>query len=140
MTTPIRTETEANRQLITAIMDALAEGDRQPFGAAMHDDAVWIMKGSTAWSGTYRGRKDIGARLLRPLYAQFTSTYKNRARSIHADGDTVIVECEGEVMTVSGAPYNNQYCYIFRLAGGQIVEMTEYMDTALVDRVLGPPA
>jgi len=140
MTARIQTNTEANRQLITAVMDALSRGERAPFGAAMHEEAVWIMKGATAWSGTYRGRAEIAARLLTPLFAQFTGQYRNRPVRILADGDFVVVECEGEVMTRSGAPYNNQYCYIFRLEGGLIRELTEYMDTALVDRVLGPPA
>lgn len=133
-------ETEQNRALITRVMAALAEGDRAPFAAAMHEDAAWIMKGTTEWSGAYHGTADIRARLLKPLYDNFTSTYRNRASAILADGDRVVVECEGDVMTRSGAPYNNQYCYLFRLEGGKIVELVEYMDTALVDRVLEKPA
>lgn len=133
-------QTDTNRQLITSIMNALAGGDRAPFGAAMHEAVVWTMKGTTPWSGTYRGRQEIGTRLLKPLYAQFASQYRNRPLRILADGDFVVVECEGDVMTISSVPYNNQYCYIFRMQDGKIREMTEYMDTALVERVLGPPA
>jgi ketosteroid isomerase-like protein len=30
-----------------------------------------------------------------------------------------------------------QYCFIYRLAGGRITEVTEYLDTELVTEVLG---
>jgi uncharacterized protein len=57
-----------------------------------------------------------------------------------AEGDIVVVECQGEVATTSGQAYNNSYCYICRLRDGMICELTEYMDTKLVDEVLGKPA
>jgi uncharacterized protein len=44
------------------------------------------------------------------------------------------------VTTKNGKPYNNEYCYVIRLAGGQMRELTEYLDTALVERVLDAPA
>ena len=33
-------------------------------------------------------------------------------------------------------PYNNTYCFVFRLSGGKIREITEYCDTDLIARVL----
>ena len=39
----------------------------------------------------------------------------------------------------SGERYANTYCLVIRLAPGQLREMTEYMDTAFVERVLQPP-
>jgi ketosteroid isomerase-like protein len=49
------------------------------------------------------------------------------------------VQCEGEATTLSGAQYANSYCFVIRVADGKLRELTEYMDTALVDRVLQPP-
>ena len=43
-------------------------------------------------------------------------------------------------VTNSGAPYNNSYCFVFRLSGGRLAEVTEYMDTELVTAALGAPA
>jgi uncharacterized protein len=40
---------------------------------------------------------------------------------------------------VSGKRYANTYCFVIRMAEGQLRELTEYMDTALVERVLEPP-
>lgn len=39
----------------------------------------------------------------------------------------------------AGDPYQNSYCWIFRLVDGQVVELTEYADTALIDAVLQAP-
>jgi hypothetical protein len=51
----------------------------------------------------------------------------------------VVAECQGDATTVAGEPYANTYCFVIRIVEGKLREMTEYMDTALVERVLGPP-
>jgi uncharacterized protein len=42
-------------------------------------------------------------------------------------------------MTKKGQPYNNVYCFVIRIADGKMRELEEYVDTALVDAVLGTP-
>jgi len=128
-----------NKSLIQSIMEARARRDHQPFRAAMADDFVWRIIGSTAWSGTYAGKAEVEERLLKPLYAQFTAPSRITPTRILADGDYVVVQCEGDATTISGQRYANTYCLVIRLEDGQLREMTEYMDTALVDRVLSPP-
>ena len=54
-----------------------------------------------------------------------------------AEGDIVIAQTAGTAETVDGKPYNNSYCQVMRIADGKIVEVKEYMDTALVDDVFG---
>ncbi len=129
----------ANKELMQEIYDELSKGNRMPFRDAMAEDFRWIMKGRTAWSRTYEGRAAVRAELFQPLFAQFEDGYKNKPIRLFADGDHVIVECEGSVTTKSGIPYNNQYCLIFRLENGKIKELTEYLDTALVNETLDPP-
>lgn len=134
------TETERNRTTVTTIMEALSRGDLQPFGDAMADDFTWHMTGTTPWSGTYAGKDDVRQRMLRALFSQFATRYTNTPKRILADGDFVVVECRGNVVTKSGRPYCNTYCYVIRLRGGKMVELTEYFDTALVSSALEPPA
>ena len=55
-----------------------------------------------------------------------------------ADGDLVVIEARGEMTSKAGVPYNNEYCMIYRLHQGKIVEITEYNDSLLCERVLGP--
>src|SRR5258708_27992687 len=128
-----------NNALVQNIMEARARRDNAPFIAAMADDFVWRIMGSTAWSGEYVGKADVRERLLKPLYAQFDAPSRITAKSILADGDYVVAECDGQAMTVAGVPYANTYCFVIRIEHGQLREMTEYMDTALVDRLLQPP-
>jgi ketosteroid isomerase-like protein len=42
------------------------------------------------------------------------------------------------MISKTGVPYNNEYCLIYRLRNRKIVEMTEYQDSTLCERVLGP--
>ena len=48
--------------------------------------------------------------------------------------------CRGEVITKTGKPYNNTYCFVIRMRDGKMVELTEYFDTELVTAALEPPA
>jgi ketosteroid isomerase-like protein len=77
---------------------------------------------------------------MRPLFSQFASEYRARATRIVADEDVVVVEAQGEVMTKAGKPYNQTYCYVLRVADGEVQELTEYLDTELVSEVLRSPA
>jgi ketosteroid isomerase-like protein len=131
--------TEQNRTRIAAVWTALAGGDGAPFADAMAEDFTWRMMGATAWSGTYAGKADVRGRLLKALNAQFATPYRSLARRIHADGEFVIVECDGEVMTQRGRPYNNSYCFVIRMRDGKMAELTEYFDSALVNEALEPP-
>jgi uncharacterized protein len=129
-----------NKALIQDIMDARARRDPGPFIAAMADDFVWRITGSTAWSGDYVGKADVLERLIKPLRAQFTAPNSLTLSRIIAEGDYVVAECRGNATTLAGDLYANTYCFVIRVADGKLRELTEYMDTALVERVLRPPA
>jgi uncharacterized protein len=126
-----------NKAKMTFVMSELAKGNRIPFGEIMADDFCWKMMGTTPWSGTYQGKKAVGKDLMKPLFDKFADEYTNTAHRFIAEGDFVVVECEGKVNTKSGKPYNNTYCYVCKFADGKLVELTEYMDTQLVVDVLG---
>jgi len=128
-----------NGSLVQRIMEARSRRDHAPFIAPMADDFVWRITGSSAWSGEYVGKADVCERLLKPLYTQFVAPSSITPTRILADGDYVVVQCHGDATTVSGERYANTYCLVIRMEDGQLREMTEYMDTALVDRVLQPP-
>jgi ketosteroid isomerase-like protein len=129
-------ETENNRKLMQDIFAGLEQGDGKLFVTSMAQDFCWHIIGSTTWSGSYRGKSEVRERLLKHLFARFAGRYTNHALRIIADGAYVAVECRGKVNTVSGDPYNNTYCWVCRIENGQLQELTEYMDTALVNSVL----
>ncbi len=128
-----------NKHLMQQIFDGLARGDARLFLDSLDETTVWRMIGTTPWSGVYTGKAAIRRDLLTPLFAQFADQYVNTADAIIAEGDTVVVECRGKVMTKAGKRYDNTYCWVCRLAGGKIVSLTEYMDTQLVAEALAAP-
>ncbi|QNQ10388.1 nuclear transport factor 2 family protein [Sphingomonas alpina] len=129
--------TDANKAIVKRIFNAMAEGDRSAFGDALHPDFAWQATGSSSWSRRWEGLDTVRRDLFRPLFAQFDGQYRSHATRMIAEGDLVMVEVQGDVRTRRGGRYNNQYCYICRFAGGQMIELIEYMDTALIDRELG---
>jgi uncharacterized protein len=129
-----------NRQLLRQAFDRLAETDGQAFLDLMADDFSWIIEGQSKWSGRYDGKDVVRRQLFRPLFTNFATPYRNRAEEIIVAGDRAVVLCKGEVRTHAGKDYNNDYCYVIRMRGGKMVELREYMDTALAEAVLELPA
>jgi ketosteroid isomerase-like protein len=126
-----------NKQLMQNIFSELSKGNGKPFVESLADDFCWTIIGSTKWSRTYRGKQEVLAELLRPLFAQFADQYTNTAHRFIAEDDYLVVECSGRVTTKSGKPYNNTYCWVCRVADGKLKELTEYLDTELVTAALG---
>jgi len=132
--------TQENKQLLKTIFDSLAEGDTRPFADAMAEDFLWRFAGEWSWVRDWgRGKREVRETLLRPLMAQFAD-YRATAQEIIADGDRVVVRAIATATTTGGDPYPQAYCYVFRVEGGRLVEVVEYCDTALVERVLSLPA
>jgi uncharacterized protein len=101
-------------------------------------DGVWIIPGTTRWSGTYSGKAAIARNLLVPLTAELRSLGKFEIDNIIAEDNWVVVQghATGRV-TQSGEQYNNIYCLVYEIAG-KIRRLTEYCDTELVTKVFGP--
>jgi ketosteroid isomerase-like protein len=128
-----------NKRALQAAFESLAKGDGKPFVDLWADDFSWTITGSTAWSKTYRGKETIRKDLMAPLFANFATRYTSTAVRFIAEDDYVVVECKGNVTTKAGQPYDNNYCYVCRMAEGQLKELTEYLDTELVSKALETP-
>lgn len=126
-----------NKQTITNIYNALAQGDTSVFASACHPDYVWRFPGHYSWAKRFEGQAAVQQNLIKPLYALFATQYKSHAINIMAEGDSVVAEVRGDVMTKAGQRYNNEYCMIFKFRNSKIIEVVEYCDTDLIERVLG---
>jgi ketosteroid isomerase-like protein len=127
-----------NKALMQRIFARLAEGDGRLFVEHLADDVTMTVTGQYSWSQTFRGKASV----LRDLYGYVGSLMARPGKTVPerfiADGDLVVVEARGDMTTKDGRIYDNHYCLIYRLDGGKIVEMREYQDSALCERVLGP--
>jgi len=52
-----------------------------------------------------------------------------RIRSVHADGDTVIVIWDGSGVANDGRRYDNSYAWVMRLRDGQVIDGTAFYDS-----------
>jgi ketosteroid isomerase-like protein len=127
-----------NKQLLQDIFAATARGDSRPLVEAMAEDFRWTIAGNGRWSRTY-DKHAVLHELFPALRARIEGRIKMIPQRVLADGDHVVVEARGDNVTKAGAPYNNSYCFVFRLAGGKLADVTEYMDTELVTAALGSP-
>jgi ketosteroid isomerase-like protein len=128
-----------NKRLLQDVFAETAKGNGRPFVGMLAEDVAWTVMGTTSWSRTYHGKKAVLAELLGPLNAQLANGNTITAHRFIAEDDCVVVEGRGHNTTKTGSPYANTYCWIFRFAGGKVVELIEYTDTALIEAALQPP-
>lgn len=106
--------------------------------AAMSDDVRWTIMGSTKYSHTMNGKKEIVDKLLHPIFSEMESMGSNHVDNVIAEGDYVVVQQHATGRkTKTGNPYNNSYCLVYKVIGGKIKEITEYLDTELVTAAFG---
>ena len=99
---------------------------------------VWTIIGSTRLSGTSRGPDEVASKLFAPLAAALSGPVRFTVDRLVAEGDIVVMEARGEATSAAGRPYSNRYCIVFRLAGGKLAEITDYVDTELITSSLFP--
>ncbi len=125
-----------NKKLLQDMFAGLANRDSALFLDALADDVTWSIIGSNSWSGAYIGKEAVLCELLMPLRNLLAERSKTVAQRFIVDGDVAAVEARGHNVTRAGTPYNNEYCLVFRFAGGKIVEVIEYSDTELIAKAL----
>ncbi len=126
-----------NKKLLQDIFAELSQGDSHLFVESMDANFRWMVTGHTKWSKTYEGKQTVLKELMGALQTALAGRIRVTANRFVAEGDLVVVEAKGHNNTTkTGKPYNNSYCFVFRVAGGKLQEVTEYMDTQLVVEAL----
>jgi len=123
---------EEQVQLVRAYYAASDASDGVAVGALVTDDVKWWVPQSAAAQGIPRpvvGRDQLiesfwGAVRYRPGTRAWTIE-----RLIVGD-DCVAAQATLTATMAGGAPYVNQYVYVFRFEGSKIAEVWEYLDTA----------
>jgi ketosteroid isomerase-like protein len=126
-----------NKQVITNMFAELAKGNGAAFMDTMADDIKYTLQGRTKFSGTMNGKQEVMSKLMGPLGAALEGGIVLSPYSFIAEGDSVVMLSNGKATAKSGKSYNNSYCHVFRVIGGKVKEINEYLDTALTDEVFG---
>jgi ketosteroid isomerase-like protein len=108
--------------------------DAGRIAALFTDDAKWIApKGNATAVALDHTDHMVGAQAIARFIAQemhrLFSAVDIAFRGVYADGDVVIVEERMRATLAGGKPYENDYCFVFTVAGDRIREVREYMDT-----------
>jgi len=93
---------------------------------------TWKIEGHSAASKQYENKQQFIDEVLGPFGARFVSGEPFRPheiRSIHADGDTVIVLWDGRGVANDGIPYENSYAWFMTLKDGLVVDGTAFYDS-----------
>src|SRR3712207_2756011 len=96
----------SHRRLVADAFDRWRDGTGGPF-ELLADDARWTIAGSSPVSKTYETKEQFMAEVIRPFNARMDRPLSPAVRSIHSDGDTVIVLFDGESRCADGRPYRN---------------------------------
>jgi hypothetical protein len=101
-------------------------------------DMVWRIEGRSLASKEYHETQQFIDEVLTPFGARFPASTPFRPvtiRSVHADGDTVVVVWDGRGIANDGLPYQNSYAWIMQMRDGQVVDGTAFYDSVSFDEL-----
>ena len=127
---------KSNRQIVADAIDAWRAGDGAAIFKILADDVRWTVTGHTAISRIYTSRGEFFENAIRPLSARIAGKIMPEVVNILADGDHVVLQWNGSGVAKTGAPYNNQYCWVMRFEDGEVKEGMAYLDTELVSELM----
>lgn len=126
------TKTEVNKQLIQASFDRWRAGTGGPF-ELLAADANWTITGNSLVAKEYASRDEFLDVVIKPFNARLTKPLSPTIRSLHSEGDTVIVLFDGEATALDGKPYRNTYAWFMKLRDGKIINVIAFFDSIAFD-------
>ncbi|RZJ94688.1 MAG: nuclear transport factor 2 family protein [Novosphingobium sp.] len=122
-------QTETNKRLAVALLEASGKHDGPAFAALMHPEATWETVGKPhlfAYAGV-QSRDKICAYMASPSI--FVGGVETRFGDITAEDDRVAVEAATKGTLPDGRVYTNTYHYLFTFRDGLVWRVKEYIDT-----------
>lgn len=127
---------EQNKAVVLTFIEAMSSSDAALADTCVAADAFTVAKGYGKFAGVRPREVMVGTI---DAFKELLPTGLNvTIKSVSADGNTVVVEFEGDARTRDGQAYQNQYCMVFMLADGKIKQVNEYFCNVHADAVLWP--
>jgi ketosteroid isomerase-like protein len=129
-----------NKQVVAQSFEAWAAGTGGPFDL-LTEDATWTIVGRSKVAGTYPSREAFMSRVIRPFNARMREGLVPTIRSMHAEGDTVVVFFDAAGVARDGVRYANTYAWFLQFRDGRIVGAYAFFDSIAFDELWGrvPP-
>ena len=128
--------TGENKAVVKTFIEAMGTSDGATAATCLSPDAYTLAKGFGKFAGVRRYDTIVGT--IEAFKKLLPTGLCPEFKSFTAEGDRVVVEFEGNATTSDGKPYNNQYCMVFTLSDGKIIQVNEYFCTKTADEVLWP--
>ena len=121
-------EETKNLALVQAGFDAWRAGTGSPFDL-LNDNASWTIVGQSDAAKTYPTREAFMNEVIRPFNARMQRSLTPRIRSMHADGDTVIIFFDAEAPAKDGVQYANTYAWFLEMKDYRVVRAYALFDS-----------
>ena len=118
----------SNKAAVQAKFEAWSAGTGSPF-ELLADDATWTITGRSIASKTYPNKEAFMNEVIRPFNARMSVGLKPTIRSIHADGEAVVIFFDANGTARDGKPYVNTYAWFFDMRGGKVVKASAFFDS-----------
>ncbi len=127
---------DANKAVVQAYLRAMRRGDAS-LPDFLTDDVTWWVPPSSPLGGLREGKGRVlelmasGVGLYDPAVP-----FEIEVEEMVAERDWVCVQMTLAARTAKGEAYHNHYHFAFRLRGGRICAVKEYVDTLYAQRLL----
>ncbi len=132
--------TQETREIVEAYYAALGKGDKARLLELLDPEVYWIPP-VTAPFEPIRGAEPLADALGRTVVKtmfDISKPFNLEVRRMVVDGDVAVVQQRLQATAkATGLPYDNQYCWVYTVRDGKIVEMEEYADTLVAARTMG---
>ncbi|KAJ7773889.1 hypothetical protein B0H16DRAFT_1304151 [Mycena metata] len=126
---------------VASMLDPVAQGDWSAFVAAIDPDVRWVIgsekQDKLCMTGVYT-LATWNEQVRTPLAGKLKNgEIKMVVSSFDVVGNKAIAQASGEAVQLNGKPYVNHYAWFLTFSEdtGKVVEIREYLDTALLYEV-----
>jgi hypothetical protein len=127
---------EENKALVREYFRRMQAGEAT-VAEMMADDVTWWVPQSSELGGTHRGKAAVLA-LMGKGVDLYQLPLRVEIEEMVAERDQVCVQLVVEAKTAAGLPYRNDYHFAFRIRGGKLAAVREYVDTKYAQELLFP--
>jgi ketosteroid isomerase-like protein len=120
---------------VRSLFSGLENGDGAGFFAHVADDVDWMVEGTHPLAGHYHSKAEFRAHTFDKLHKVLPGGAELHVTHLVTSGDWAVVELQSMATAKNGLRFDNRYCWVVRFAGGKIVEVRAYLDSALVQRL-----
>jgi ketosteroid isomerase-like protein len=123
--------TKANHEIVRKFIKAMSDGNITD-ELVTPDFTVWIV-------GTEQSvDKESYVQGIANLPKVFPDKLAFKIHSLTAEGDRVVAEFSGNGTTAEGKLYRNSYLYLFKIRGGKVYFLAEYLNLDEMRGILLP--